>query len=235
MGSDAIVHLVAIIREQESSFEEVNVQGLTNLLEACRESEPIFVHMGALGTSESSPSSYARSKARGEGLVAHSGLRHTVLRPSIVLGSGGDFTYRFVSLVRRYRRVPVVGDGRTQVQPIHVSDVVKAVAAALGGGGDGRVWRLVGPEAVSWDDFVLRTAAAMGLRRAVRHVPASLARFASRLSLLFRGEELVTQDELLLMQRDLVDDVEQFRELVGEEPMALDQCLKASIPLSELH
>lgn len=229
-GCDAVVHLVGIIRERESTFEEVNVHGVRNLLEACGEGEPLLVHVGALGTRENSRSRYARSKAEAEVLVARSRLRHAILRPSLVLGPGGDFALRFVSLVSRYRRVPVVGDGATQIQPIHVLDVTRAVAATLAGRGEGRVWPLVGAERVSWNDLVERTASVMGLRRSVRHIPAGLARVASGLSSLFRSEELITRDELILMREDLVGDVDPFIELVGDEPLGLDQCLRASIP-----
>lgn len=224
-GVDAVVHLVAIIREREATFEEVNVQGVKNLLRACRDSKPRIVHMGALGTDMGSRSRYSRSKAAGERLVRDSNLPHTILRPSLILGPGGDFTTRFGSLIERYRKVPLIGPGESLLQPLYVGDVVKAAIAALVSE-QGRVWDLVGPERVTWNELVVRVAQVAGLTRSIRHVPPRLARFVSKVSSLFSGEPLVTEDELILMQEDVCGDTKDFVDLTGDEPMALDDCLE---------
>ncbi|MCJ2520278.1 MAG: complex I NDUFA9 subunit family protein [Candidatus Thermoplasmatota archaeon] len=224
-GVDAVVHLVAIIREREATFEEVNVQGVKNLLRACRDTKPRIIHMGALGTGRGSRSRYSRSKAAGERLVRDSELPHTILRPSLILGPGGDFTTRFGSLIERYRKVPLIGPGESLLQPLYVGDVVKATIAALVRE-QGRVWDLVGPERVTWNELVVRVAQVAGLTRSIRHVPLRLARFVSKVSSFLSGEPLVTEDELILMQEDVYGDTKDFVDLTGDEPMALDDCLE---------
>ncbi len=225
-GMDAVVHLVAILREREASFEAVNVQGVRNLLQACREPRPHLVHVGALGTREDAPSRYARSKAHGERLVREAGLPHTVLRPGHILGPGGDFTARFQSVVDRSRKVPMVGSGEAALQPLAVEDMVAAVAAALEAGGHGRVWDLVGPERLTWRAFVERVAAVRGLRRSVRRVPPPVARLGAALMRWTSRDPLVTRDEVLMMQEDVVGDPRAFHELTGRTPTPLDRTLQ---------
>ncbi len=228
----AVVHLVAVIRERDATFEEVNAQGVSNLLRACGDAQVHLVHMGALGTAVDSRSRYSRSKAAGERLVRESHLPHTVLRPALILGPGGDFTTRFGSLVERYRRVPVIGSGESLLQPIFVGDVVKATLAALARGGEGKTWELVGEERVTWNELVERVAHVMGVRRTVRHVPPRLALLASKASSLFAREAIVTADELVLMQEDVYGDVTGFVELTGDHPLDLDRCIERSFRLT---
>jgi NADH dehydrogenase len=228
-GTEAVIHLVAVLREREATFEEVNVQGVRNLLEACEEAGVgTVVHMGALGTRPGSPSRYARSKAEGERLVRESGIPYAILRPSLILGPGGDFTERMADLVRRSRRVPLIGSGRSLIQPIYVEDVARAAVAALQERALGRTWELGGPERLTWEEFVLRIAGVLGLHRSVRHVPPMMARLLSRASSLVTGKPLITEDELILLQEDVYCDTADFVELTGVEPTDLDVCLERS-------
>ncbi|MFQ6012475.1 MAG: complex I NDUFA9 subunit family protein [Thermoplasmata archaeon] len=213
-GMDAVVHLVGILRERESTFEEVNVGGVRHLLEACeRAGVQRVVHLGALGTGERHPTRYARTKALGERVWRDSDRRYVILRPSVVLGPGGDFTERILALIRRRRRVPVVGNGQNTLQPIWIGDVVRAILAALRAP-TRRTWDLVGPDRLTWDAFVLRLAKAMGLDRGIRHVPATLARIVSWGTSL-RREPLVTRDELFFLRQDLVGRSADFEALTG--------------------
>jgi NADH dehydrogenase len=228
-GMDAVVHLVAILREREATFEDVNVEGVRNVLEACRASGvEALIHMGALGTSPDSASRYARCKAEGERLVWESGMQYAILRPALILGPGGDFTERMGELVRRNRRVPIIGSGRNLLQPIYVEDVAEAVVAALEERAQGRSWELGGPERLTLEDLVLRIAKTMGLKRSIRHVSPRVARLLSRASSLITGEPLVTEDELILMQEDILCDPEEFVKLTGRTPTDLDVCLERS-------
>ncbi|MEE9267800.1 MAG: complex I NDUFA9 subunit family protein [Thermoplasmata archaeon] len=229
-GMEAVIHLVGILRERESTFEEVNVGGVRHLREACeRAGVPRVVHLGALGTSERHPTRYARTKAAGEKVWRESDRAYVILRPSLVLGPGGDFTERILALIRRYRRVPVVGNGQNQIQPIWIGDAVRAIGAALQAPGR-RTWELVGPDRVTWDAFILRLAEGMGLSRRLRHVPAGLARAVSSVGALVGREPAVTRDELFFLRRDLVGRADQFQDLVGEPSTPLERWLPRLFP-----
>ncbi|MFQ5919035.1 MAG: NAD-dependent epimerase/dehydratase family protein [Thermoplasmata archaeon] len=221
-GMDAAVHLVAAIRERESTFEEVNVGGVRHLLEACaRRGVSRVVHVGSLGTSEHASNRYARTRGTGERIWRESDRDYTILRPSVVMGPGGAFTERTVALIQRYRRVPVLGNGRNRIQPIWIGDVVRGIGAALQSR-PRRTWDLVGPDRVTWNAFVLRMADAMGLPRRLRHVPPALARLAGAAAGVIGREPLASRDELYILQQDLTGRVESFQELVEAPPTSLE-------------
>lgn len=92
-GVDKVIHLVAIIREHgEQTFERINVEGTLNLVIAAGQAEvKHFIHMSALGACDNSRYKYVYSKWRGEEAVRQSGLKWTILRPSVIYGMGFNF------------------------------------------------------------------------------------------------------------------------------------------------
>ena len=64
-------------------------------------------------------------------------LTATILRPSVVFGPEDEFFNRFAEMARNPflhgigGAVPLIGGGKTKVQPIFVGDVADAVVAAL--------------------------------------------------------------------------------------------------------
>jgi NADH dehydrogenase len=163
-GADAVIHLVGIIREEPSrgqTFERIHYDGAVNVIDAARHAGVSrFIHMSALGVREDSPSEYASTKARAEGYLRQSGLDYTILRPSIVLGEGGEFTnmmrdwasgksmpYLFMPFFGR----GLLGQSPAKLQPIRVEDVARAFVDCL----DKpelihKTIDLVGPDAFTW-------------------------------------------------------------------------------------
>lgn len=228
-GQDAVVHLVAILRETDATFAEINVVGVLHLAQVCREvGVDRVVHLGALGTSERDPTGYGRSKARGERIWRESDLPYVILRPSLILGPGAFLAERMADLIRRYRRVPVVGSGRSVVQPLCVEDAVAAIAAALTAD-PRRTHDLVGPDRWTWNELVRRAAEARGAEPALRHVPAPLVRLVARVSTRVRRDPLVTPDEVHYLQQDLTGSARGFRELTGRAPRPPGPCLEAAL------
>lgn len=222
-GVDAVAHLVGIVRERGSTFEEVNIRGVLHVREASRRAGVRrVVHLGALGTSERHRTRYSRTKAAGEKLWRDSDREYAILRPYVVVGPGGEFTERILALVRRYRRVPVIGNGRNHFQPIWVGDVSRGILAALEAP-PRRTWDLVGPDRPTWDEFVLRLAAAMGLAREVRHVPGGVARLIASVGGVFRRDPTITRDELFFLQREVTGRREQFEALTGTRATPMEE------------
>ena len=66
-------------------------------------------------------------------MVIASGLDYTILRPTMIYGSGGGLHFqKLVSLIRRAPGLfPVLGPGRARLQPVSIEDVVTAIELAL--------------------------------------------------------------------------------------------------------
>ncbi len=88
--ADAVIHIAGVINAPDAAgFEEGNVAGTLSLLAAATAAGvQRFVHVSSLAAREPDLSLYGASKAKGERLVASSGLHWAIVRPPAVYGPG---------------------------------------------------------------------------------------------------------------------------------------------------
>ncbi|QJR16243.1 complex I NDUFA9 subunit family protein [Usitatibacter palustris] len=223
-GMDAVVNLVAILHERRrATFQSVNVEFARKVAGACRAAGVgRLLHVSALGASESAPSDYLRSKARGEAAVreAAGSTAVTILRPSIIFGPGDSFLNLFATLVRLFPVIPLAG-AKTRFQPIWVEDVANAMANALGDSRTfGRDYNLCGPRAYTFEELVRFVAAVLERRRMVVALPDWAAKLQATVFEFLPGP-LMTRDNLRSMSVDNVCDGP-FPEVFGFRPTALE-------------
>ncbi|PYQ15016.1 MAG: hypothetical protein DMF80_10880 [Acidobacteria bacterium] len=240
-GVDAVVHLAMIGRERGGeTYEAVNVLGTRAVVEAARRARvPRVVLFSGLGVAHYGmtrrcTNSYFRSKLAAELELFRSDREAVVFRPSYVVGPGDGLV---TGLLREMAegRVARVGDGGYRLQPIAVADAAAAaLAAALapppGRDAPPRVIDLVGPEAVSFQSFIDRTASAA---RAAGH-PAEFrveevsVEDADRAAAAggFRG---LGPDELDCLLCDEVSDPGPLRHLLGRPLASLDEALARAV------
>ena len=102
-GMESVIHTVAIIRQRRgATFDQINRQGTANLVAAAKEAGGVrhFIHISALGASNTPGYRYLYSKWQGEREVIDSGLSYTIFRPSLIFGEGDEFLNALAGLVR---------------------------------------------------------------------------------------------------------------------------------------
>ena len=230
-GCDTVVHLVSIIRETKTmTFDKVHAGGTAHLLAAATETGVRrVIYMSALGTGRGIPTGYFATKARGEELVQASGLEWAILRPSIVLGKGAGFASALMGLLRKGPVIPVAGSGQTRMEPVDVADLSAAICALLAGAvGWRRASEIGGPEAVTFNDLLRLTAALVGVRKPLVHIPLPLMFPLARLLALLPGEPPVTEDELRMLAHEALCDPNALPDF-GVTPTPLAEALAKSI------
>jgi NADH dehydrogenase len=191
-GCDAVLHLAAATGKAspERHLRET-AQGTEVLLEACRRagvSRFLFVSSIAAAFPDKRDYPYAQAKERAERAVAASGLRYTIIRPTMVLGEGAPILASLSTLAS----LPVVllpGSGIVTVQPIAVDDVVRAILTVVRTDRfEGETFAIGGPERLTMEELLQRVRLARkGRRGRVLRVPVGLIqaplRAAERLGL----------------------------------------------------
>ncbi len=202
-GVRTVVHLAAAIRDQPAgSIEELNGIATWRMVRAAeRAGVEQFVFMSSLGAASHDRTRFLRAKALAERAVLASDVRHTVFAPSLIYAPGD----MFVTLVERLGLLPVIpvsGRGQALYQPIWADDVADAIAAALGGAGNGRVrYELAGPQTLSHEAIVELVLRAAGRRRPVVNVPTPLVSRGLRLvETLMKSRAPATWDEAELLE-----------------------------------
>lgn len=228
-GCDAIIHLVGIIQEGRGfTFKSVHVEGTRNVLDAAKKAGvKHFIYQSALGTRENAKSEYHRTKWGAEKLVKANGIPYTILRPSLIYGPGDLFTIRLAEMIRLSPVLPVIGAGKSKIQPIYIEDVVSCIAKILAGGQHlGKVYEIGGPEELTYEEVTKAIAKVLGVNRPVVHMPLSFMRGIALVAETVLPKAPVTMDQLIMLQEDNVCDMKDIRGTFGIEPVRFSEGLQ---------
>ncbi len=132
----------------------------------------VFISTTAVTTSLPARSRGVRLDA--ERQIEMSGLKWTILRPTMIYGAPGDRNLsRLLGLLPRVRVLPMPGGGSRLQQPVHVGDVADAALNAVERPSTaGARYDIAGPEPLCFAELLRLSAAAAGRR--VRLVPVPL-------------------------------------------------------------
>jgi uncharacterized protein YbjT (DUF2867 family) len=140
-----------------------------------------FVYLSGAGAGQGRPEPWFRAKDIAEAAIREAKLEHALLRSSWVYGPGDRSMSRFVSFCRYLPVVPVVGDGRTPVWPIHVADLARCAAdAAVREDVKETAVEIGGPERLTMDGVVRTIQRVLHRRQPLLHQPVGLARVGAR-------------------------------------------------------
>jgi len=181
-GSNAVVNLVGTLKGR---FEAIHVAGARNVAVAAAAADAdALVQVSAIGADEDSDSAYARTKGKGEAAARAAFAGATIVRPSIVFGPEDDFVNRFARLARLAPVLPVVRGG-WRLQPVHCTDLGRAIAAAAQAPAlhAGRTCELGGPQVMTMREIEAWIAGAIGHGgKPVVAIPDAIARLGARLT-----------------------------------------------------
>ena len=199
-GSDAVVHVAARVAMTGpwEAFEQINVVGTQNVLDAAREvgvsrfvqvSSPSVAHTGeplvAASAGIADPARarghYARSKAQAEMLAlgaSSDAMPVVAIRPHLIWGPGD--TQLVGQIVDRARkgRLAIVGSGAALIDSIYIDNAADALVAALDRAPllGGRAFVVTNGQPRPVRELVSRIVPAAGLTPPRRKVPFQVAR-----------------------------------------------------------
>ena len=221
-GCDRVIHLVGIIQEGRGfTFRSVHVEGTRNVLDAAKKAGiGHFVYQSAVGSREGAKSQYHRTKWEAENLVRASGVPYTILRPSLIYGPGDLFTIRISEMIKVSPVLPVIGTGRSKIQPIFIDDVVECLRKIVTSDSFlNKIYEIGGPDELTYEEVTKAIAAAMGVDRPVVHMPLFFMRTMAMVAETVLSKPPVTTDQLIMLQEDNVCSLRDIREVFGVEPV----------------
>ena len=226
-GIDAVINTVGIFRENGSqSFARLHTETPRALFAACAESQGVqaVIQLSALGADREAQTRYHLSKKAADDYLASLPVRAWIVQPSLVYGRDGASARAFRSVASMPFTLRF-GSAPQLVQPIHIDDLVAAIAGLLKNrlasppeqGGAVRV-PLVGPEAMPFTDYLAALRKAMGMGRLhVLPLPGALARLAARAGRFLPGA-LLDEDALSMLDRGNTGDPSTTTRLLGHPP-----------------
>ena len=194
-GADAVVNTVSSYVEKSSvTFEAVHVQGAETVArEAVAAGVPRLVLVSGIGADANSGFPYIRARGRGEKVVQETLPEATIVRPGAMFGPGDALFGTLADFIRLLPILPLIGGGRTRLQPVFVEDVAEAIAKILADTGTvGRTYELAGPGVYTLLELVRMTLHIMGKHRLLIPVPFVMAEIQARLFELLPNPPLTT-------------------------------------------
>ena len=191
-GVEVVHHLAAAFRElnvPESHYDQVNVGGTTNVLEAAWNNKvKKFIYCstcGVHGNIDNPPGGedapihpadyYQQTKYQAEPIVKSffdRGMKTAILRPAAIYGPGDPERFYMI-----YKRVasgtfPMFGGGKTLYHPLYIDNLVDAfLLAQQEGKGEGQAYLIADEEYVQIERLVKEVAKAMNVEVKIPHFP----------------------------------------------------------------
>jgi nucleoside-diphosphate-sugar epimerase len=187
-----------------------------------------FVFLGSTRKFTRWPDEHARGVLVGEAAFLASGRTGVMLHPTMIYGAQGeDNVQRLAALLRRLPFIPLPGGGKALVQPIHQSDVTRAIAAALAISWSGpNSVTIAGPVPLPYADLVRAVAKAASLHPPrILPLPAAPLMGAAALTRLLPVLPTVHPAEIRRLLEDKAFDIEPMRRTLGIDPMPLGEGL----------
>jgi len=226
-GADAVLHLAAIARDWDNgqTLRLVNTEGTRNVVAAMKTAGvDRLVHLGALGVVDEPDLHYASSKAKAMAIVRESGLRWTILAPSLLFGPRDGFFNILAGLVRMSPGiVPITGKGLAKFQPLAIEDLAKACAMAVGDDAFiGKELLLGGPRYWTYREIVEEVLRGMGKKRLLVPMPVAVIRLVAGVSEGIHLPFPVATDQLRQLRYDNIGPIESVKTGFGFDPRPME-------------
>lgn len=161
------------------------------------------VHISVSNPSLDSPLDYYAGKARTEELVRSSGLAWSIVRPTLVFGSGDILLNNIAWLLRNMPVFIVPGLGTYRVQPVALEDVAE-IATWAAEQSDNVTVDAAGPDIVTYIEMVEGMAIAVARRPRFAYLSPRLALWAGDLVGARVRDVVLTRQELQGLMDELL-------------------------------
>lgn len=169
-----------------------------------------IVHVSIANVDDGVGLPYFDGKAACEQIVKASGRSYAIIRPTVLFGGTDVFISNIAWLLRRFPIFGVAGDGRYEIQPVHVEDHARLMVEAGARNAD-ETLDSAGPEAFVFEDLVRVIARAIDRPARIVHVSPAALMTASRLIGTLVRDVVLNREELDGLIRGLMRSKESVR------------------------
>lgn len=198
-GAQCVAQLHAQITGKTTDlFTRNNIQATQQVLDAMRShAVPYLVHISSSVVNSVANDDYTDTKKAQEALVVASGIRHCVLRPTLMFGW---FDPKHLGWLSRFMAktpvFPIPGDGRFMRQPLYERDFCRCIEKCIERQPDGDVYDVVGDTRIDYVDIIRTIKRVKGLRTWIVHIPIGFFALLLRTYATFSRRPPFTADQL---------------------------------------
>jgi len=178
---DAAYYLVHSMSEIVSDLNDTEVNVAKNFIDSIKKTQvKQIIYLGGIINDEKELSPHLRSRLLVEGILKNSGLPTTILRASIIIGSGSS---SFEIIRDLCEKLPIMIAPKwlnSPCQPIAIQDVLFYLThVLLESKCMNKTFDIGGPEVLTFKELLLTYSAFRGLKRTIINVPVLTPRLSS--------------------------------------------------------
>src|SRR6185437_2652916 len=198
-GAACVIQLHAQITGKHAEpFVRNKIEATRHVLDAMHtHAVPYLVHVSSSVVVSIADDDYTNTKKAQEKLVIESGVRHCVLRPTLMFGW---FDPKHLGWLSRFMEkspvFPIPGDGKYMRQQLYERDFCRCIIACLEREPDGAIFDIVGDTRIDYVDIIRTIKRVKGLRTRIVHIPYGVFLFLLKLYALFSRKPPFTVDQL---------------------------------------
>jgi len=154
-------------------FIRNNIKATELVLEAIQKYQiPYIVHISSSVINSVADDDYTNTKKQQEEMIVQSGIKHCVLRPTLMFGW---FDPKHLGWLSRFMEwvpiFPIPGDGRYMRQPLYNKDFCLMIIDCIEKQPEGTIYDVVGNEKVDYIDIIRTIKKAKKLKTWIIHIP----------------------------------------------------------------
>ena len=209
------------------TFERIDFGGTKNLIDAARAAGVRhFILIGGVGADEEGQYHWMRFKWQEEQHLKASGLNYTIIRPSWIYGPRDVSLNRFMNFAKFLPFIPVIGNGKTRINPLFVGDLAAHVAATPGNErAMNQTFEIGGPAVLTMDEVIRTALRVKGKKRFLLHSPKPLMKLVASVIQHAPGRPL-TPGAIDFITTDGVADTAALQEVYGLKLRSLEEGLR---------
>jgi nucleoside-diphosphate-sugar epimerase len=179
-------------------FVRNNIDATRLVLDAIRANRaPYLVHVSSSVVNSAANDDYTNTKKAQEQLVADSGIRHCMLRPTLMFGW---FDPKHLGWLSRFMAktpvFPIPGDGKFMRQPLYERDFCRCIVNCIERQPDGAIYDVCGDTRIDYVDIIRTIKRVKGLHTWIVNIPYGLFSTLLKIYALFSGKPPFTADQL---------------------------------------
>jgi NADH dehydrogenase len=234
---DTVVHLIGTIAPKRGENLETLHQGQTAVLANCALAARVnkIVMVTALGAAKDAPSIYHRTKWQAEQALVKSGIPNIILRPSLLIGRiigrrNSKLVDRFSKLILSKKKVPLINNGKNQIQPLYIGDLVSVLTECVGntsGNLIGGSYELGGSQTMTMRQFIEKLMNCYKQVKPFVNISPVVAQLAASFCELIERVPTISRDQVKLSLSDNVCVNNALTTVFGVQPTSVEEALKS--------
>ena len=226
---DIVVHMAAVTHTNDiSRYYRINSQATLDLVNRCEEfGIRRFIYISTRAISSAS-GAYGESKLKAENHVRESSLNWTIIRPAEVYGiSGKEGVDMILNKIHKFPFVPIIGDGKYMVAPVHVSNVIHAIVSVIENSAiKSKIYNISGPESFTYNQFIDKVLILKGIKKKKINMPVYAFNVAAKFLALIFKDRFIAIDQIPRLLSEKSSDISAAISDLDYDPDKLEEMFK---------